>query len=137
VRSRDNATPLTEASSMVSEAEASDLSSQRAVNTEASTTETVHTLAKQPTSRLYSTDESVVTGPPLPATDHPFLPWALFLSKVLQFPALAPGMPAKRRRRPAEAGRAPVCSDRQASNYIRDDPSSDSPRRLRRSAVSG
>jgi hypothetical protein len=77
---------LTEASSLVPEAEASDLSSLRAINTEASTAETVLTLAEQPTSRLCSTDESVVTEPPLPVTDHPFLPWALFLSKVLQSP---------------------------------------------------
>jgi hypothetical protein len=42
----------------------------------------VERLTEQPTSRLCSTDESVVSHPPLPAERHSFLPWALFPFKA-------------------------------------------------------
>jgi hypothetical protein len=42
----------------------------------------VERLTEQPTSGPCSTDESVVSHPPLPAERHSFLPWALFPFKV-------------------------------------------------------
>jgi hypothetical protein len=42
----------------------------------------VERITERPTSRLCSTDESVVSHPPLPAERHSFLPWALFPFKA-------------------------------------------------------
>lgn len=77
---------------------------------------------ERPTSRLCSTDESVVSHPPLPAEQHSFLPWALFPFKAPSHsapirPCQADGKPLlpNRSSTSAEPARA-VCLRRTASS---------------------
>lgn len=82
----------------------------------------VERFTEQPTSGLCSTDESVVSHPPLPAEQHSFLPWALFPFKAPSHsapirPCQADGKPLlpNRSSTSAEPARA-VCLRRTASS---------------------